>query len=187
MENQSVMTKRTWKISNDRQISLSYNEIERYDRLEIENFWVEYWWKRRKINYDLNYLKLDRMLTCFIFRNDGDFCLMSGIDDISEFLPDTYRIMTRATTTQYAPKVWGKYLEDRFFSNVVAGISLDWCLGKTKRVVVTTNLDSRITNVTRRIKKKWLKERSVENIYGVDQVVWDIDYAKCLNDYTIRF
>ena len=187
MENQSVMTRRTWTISNDRQISLSYNEIERYDRLEIDNFWVEYWWKRGKINYDLNYLKLDRMLTCFIFRNDGDFCLMSGIDDISEFLPDTFRIMTRATTTQYAPKVWGEYLEDRFFSNVVAGISLDWCLGKTKRVVVTTNVDSRITNVTRRSKKKWLKERSVENIYGVDQVVWDIDYAKCLNDYTIKF
>ena len=181
------MMSKTWTISNDRQISLSYNEITNDDRREIENFWVEYWWKRGKINYDLNYLKLDRMLTCFIFRNDGDFCLMSGIDDISEFIPNTYRVMTRATTTQYAPKVWGPYLEDRLFSNVVAGISVDWCLEENVNVVVTTNVDARITDITRRSKKKWLHERSVENIYGVDQVVWDIDYAKCINDRNIRF
>jgi len=181
------MMSKTWTISNDRQISLSYNEITNDDRREIENFWVEYWWKRGKINYDLNYLKLDRLLTCFIFRNDGEFCLMSGIDDISEFIPHTYRVMTRATTTQYAPKVWGKYLEDRLFSNVVAGISVDWCLEENVNVVVTTNVDARITDITRRSKKKWLHERCVENIYGVDQVVWDIDYAKCINDYTIRF
>jgi len=112
---------------------------------------------------------------------------MSGIDDISEFIPHTYRVMTRATTTQYAPKVWGKYLEDRLFSNVVAGISVDWCLEENVNVVVTTNVDARITDITRRSKKKWLHERCVENIYGVDQVVWDIDYAKCINDYTIRF
>ena len=63
--------KKTWTISNDRQISLSYNEITTDDRREIENFWVEYWLKRGKANYNLNYLKLDRLLTCFIFRNDG--------------------------------------------------------------------------------------------------------------------
>lgn len=176
-----------WKILNGKQVSLSYNEIETNDVLEIENFWVPYWKQRRYINYDINYLKIDRMETCFIYRNHGEFCMMSGVDDISNFIPNTYRILVRATTTQYAPKVWGKYVEERFFSNVVAGISLDWCLEKGKEVVITTNVDSRITKVVRRSKRKWLHERSIENIYGVDQVVWDIDYERCIDDRTIRF
>jgi hypothetical protein len=163
---------------------ISYNEITVQDKREIENYWVEYWKDKGRVNYDLNYLKLDRMETCFVFRNNNNLCLISGIDDISEFIPNTYRILTRATTTHYRPKVWGKYIEDKFLSNVVASISLDWCRKQdsNKKVVVTTNADSRITNVTKRSKKKWLIERTTENIYGVNQVVWDIDYEKCYDN-----
>ena len=96
---------------------IEYNEILESDKQEIENFWIRYW-RDRNLSYDINFLKLDRMETCFIFRNDGEFCMMSGIDDISEFIPNTIRILTRATTTHYKPKTWGKYIEEIFFTNV---------------------------------------------------------------------
>lgn len=161
---------------------IEYNEILESDKQEIENFWIRYW-RDRNLSYDINFLKLDRMETCFIFRNDGEFCMMSGIDDISEFIPNTIRILTRATTTHYKPKTWGKYIEEIFFTNVVAGISVNWCLENhpSKDIVITTNEDSRITKVLRKYDRNWMTERGIEKVYGVEQVIWDINYENCIN------
>lgn len=147
---------------------------------EINNYWI-YYWKNRNLNYDINYLKLDRMLECFLFRNNQNLAMISGIDDISQFLPNTYRILTRATTTKYRPICVGEYVEEKFFSNVMAGISVDYCqkIDKNKNIVITTNHDSRISRIVKKSKKKWLRYAGIINIYGIKQIVWNIDLDEC--------
>jgi len=138
-------------------------------------------WKKRRLNYDIVHLNIEKMIKCLLFFNDDKLAMLSGIDDISEFIPNTFRILTRATTTKYRPRCWGEYLEERFFSNVMAGISIKSCetINRHKNIVITTNLESRIDQLVKKSKTKWLINRNIVQIYGVEQSVWDIDIKKC--------
>ena len=138
-------------------------------------------WKARRLNYDIDHLNIEKMLKCLLFFNNNKLAMLSGIDDLQEFIPNTYRILTKAITTKNRPKCWGPYLEERFFSNVMAGISINSCesLNSDISIVVTTNLNSRIDQLVRKSKTKWLIPRNVVQIYGVDQSVWDIDLEEC--------
>lgn len=160
---------------------IEVNTINQNDRDEIYNFWIHYW-KNKKLNYDINYLKLERMMTCFVFRNNGELAMISGIDDISEFIPNTTRILTRATTTNYKPKCWGEFLEEKFFSNVMAGFSVKWCLDNTpnNKIVVTTNKDSNISKIVKKVKTKWLRYQNITTIYGIEQIIWEVDINNCI-------
>jgi hypothetical protein len=140
-------------------------------------------WKKRRLNYDIDYLNIEKMLQCLMFFNEKNLAMISGIDSLDEFVPNTYRILTKAITTRYRPKCWGEYLEERFFSNVMAGISIKFCetINSHKSIVITTNLGSRIDQLVKKSKTKWLINRNIVQIYGVDQSVWDIDIQKCKN------
>ena len=48
-----------------------------------------------------------------------------------------------------------------------------------KNIVITTNLGSRIDQLVKKSKTKWLINRNIVQIYGIDQSVWDIDIKKC--------
>jgi hypothetical protein len=138
-------------------------------------------WKKRKLNYDIKYLNIEKMLKCFLFFKNDKLAMLSGIDDISEFVPNTYRILTRAITTKYSPRCWGPTIEERFFSNVMAGLSIDHCqeIDNTKNIVITTNADSRISNIMKKSNKGWMTYREVISIYGENQIIWDIDIVNC--------
>ena len=136
--------------------------------------------KRRRLNYDIKYINVEKMIKCLMFFNQNKFAMISGIDDVSKYIPNTYRILTKATTTKYKPKCWGPFVEDKFFSNTMAGISVDFCLKEGKNIVITTNKDSRISNVVLKSKKRWLKFRQIKKIYDVDQLIWDIDVDECI-------
>jgi hypothetical protein len=137
-------------------------------------------WKTRRFNYDIDYLNIEKMLKCILFFNDDKLAMLSGIDDLHQVIPDTYRILTKATTTKYKPICWGPYIEDKFFSNVMAGISVEFCLKEHKNIVITTNKNSRISNVVLNNKRRWLKYRCVKKIFNVDQIIWDIDIDECI-------
>jgi len=138
-------------------------------------------WKKRRLNYDIGHLNIEKMLKCLLFFNDNKLAMLSGIDDLDEFIPNTYRILTKAITTKYRPRCWGEYLEERFFSNVMAGISIKSCemINIHRNIVITTNLESRIDQLVKKSKTKWLINRNIVQIYGVEQSVWDIDIKKC--------
>ena len=42
-------------------------------------------------------------------------------------------------------------------------------------------MGSRIDQLVKKSKTKWLINRNIVQIYGVDQSVWDIDIQKCKN------
>ena len=106
----------------------------RYTDLQLLQKFISEW-KKRKLNYDIQYLNIEKMLKCFLFFKDDKLAMLSGIDNISEFVPNTYRILTRAITTKYSPRCWGPTIEERFFSNVMAGISIDYCpTGRPERL-----------------------------------------------------
>ena len=73
--------------------------------------------ERRRLNYDIRYINIEKMLKCLMFFNNDNFAMLSGIDDVSDFIPNTYRILTKAITTKYRPKCWGKYFEEKLFDH----------------------------------------------------------------------
>ena len=161
-------------------MSILVRDFRYSDYKEIEKF-IPYW-KQKKLNYDIQYLNIERMLKCLMFFNNDKLAMISGIDDISEFIPNTFRILTRATTTKYRPRCWGEFLEEKFFSNIMAGISIKSCkaINSHKNIVITTNSGSRIDQLVKKSKTKWLINRNIVQIYEVDQSVWDIDIDECL-------
>ena len=106
--------------------------------------------------------------------------MLSGIDDVSDFIPNTYRILTKAITTKYRPKCWGKYFEEKLFSNVMAGISIECCeaINSRSNIVITTNKNSRIDLLVKRANTEWLLEQKTVVIHGAEQTVWNIDIEK---------
>ena len=161
-------------------MSILVRDFRYSDYKEIEKF-IPYW-KRKKLNYDIQYLNIEKMLKCLMFFNNDKLAMISGIDDVSEFIPNTFRILTRASTTKYRPRCWGEFLEEKFFSNIMAGISVNYCkqINNNINIVITTNEDSPITRLVQCSKNKWLKFREKDYVYDVKQVIWDIDIDECL-------
>tara|TARA_Y100000813_G_C24070603_1_gene308524 strand:+ start:147 stop:689 length:543 start_codon:yes stop_codon:yes gene_type:complete len=137
--------------------------------------------KKRRLNYDIDYINIEKMLRCLMFFNNEKLAMISGIDDISEFVPNTFRILTKAITTKHRPKCWGEYFEERLFSNVMAGISIEYCheINDSKDIVITTNYNSRIDLSVKKSKRQWLIPRNVVDINDKKQTVWEIDIMKC--------
>lgn len=160
---------------------ISYREFRFTDYKTIKNLLNSS--KNRRMSYDINYLNIEKMIKCFLFFNDNKLAMLSGIDNISEFVPNTFRILTRAITTKYSPKCWGPTIEEKFFSNIMAGISVEYCekIDDNMNIVITTNENSRISNVVIRQKKDWMSYRDVKMIYGVPQIIWNINLEKCKN------
>ena len=152
----------------------------RYTDLQLLQKFISEW-KKRKLNYDIQYLNIEKMLKCFLLFKDDKLAMLSGIDNISEFVPNTYRILTRAITTKYSPRCWGPTIEERFFSNVMAGISIDYCqkTDKSKNIVITTNDNSRISTIMKKSNTNWMNYRDIKLIHGEKQIIWDIDIMNC--------
>ena len=57
--------------------------------------------KKRRLNYDIDYINIEKMLRCLMFFNNEKLAMISGIDDISEIVPNTFRILTKEITTKH--------------------------------------------------------------------------------------
>ncbi len=66
------------------------------DYKEIQKYIPE--WKKRRLNYDIDHLNIEKMLQCLMFFNEKNLAMISGIDSLDEFVPNTYRILTKAIT-----------------------------------------------------------------------------------------
>ena len=64
----------------------------------------------------------------------------------------------------------------------MAGISIKSCkaIDSHKNIVITTNSGSRIDQLVKKSKTKWLINRNIVKIYEVDQSIWDVDIDECL-------
>ena len=158
---------------------ITYRDFKYTDYKAIQKLIPEF--EKRRLNYDINYINIEKMLKCLMFFNNNKLAMISGIDDISESIPNTYRILTKAITTKHRPKCWGIFLEEKWFSNVMAGISIDYCqkMINSRDIVITTNFNSRIDLVLKNSKNKSIIFRNIVEINGVKQTVWDIDIEKC--------
>ena len=77
---------------------ITYRDFKYTDYKVIQKLIPEF--EKRRLNYDINYINIEKMLKCLMFFNNDKLAMISGIDDISDFIPNTYRILTKAITTK---------------------------------------------------------------------------------------
>ncbi len=80
--------------------------------------WFQYFNKKGwKNNSTLKDFRLDRLDQAWISFYDDKFLCFSGIEDISQWLSNTYRVMTRNVTTNVCDEKWrGKGPENNFYT-----------------------------------------------------------------------
>jgi len=135
--------------------------------------------ERKGLNYDPYQMKFDRMVICYCFYWNEKLVCWSGID----YLEGRMRILTRATTLKGCPRPWGKTIEEKFFTNVMAGFSTRYSkyIEPTYDVVITTNTQSRISTLMHKSETDWMEFDQTSNIYGTQQDVWKVDTDRCEN------
>ena len=80
--------------------------------------WLEFFQRKRwKNNYTIEGFRLDRLERSYISFYNDKFLGFSGLEDISKWLPDTYRIFTRNVSTNVCDEKWiGRGPENVFYN-----------------------------------------------------------------------
>ena len=80
--------------------------------------WLEYFRKKGyKNNYTIEDFKLDRLDCAWISFYKDNFLAFSGIEDVSQWIPNTYRVLTRTVTTNVCDEIWrGHGCENNFYA-----------------------------------------------------------------------
>ena len=93
-------------------------EIFQDKHLKYLEDWLEFFQRKGwKNNYNIKGFRLDRLKRAYISFYNDKFLGFSGLEDISEWLPDTYRIFTRNVSTNACDEKWiGRGPENVFYN-----------------------------------------------------------------------
>lgn len=93
-------------------------EIFNDDHIKYLEDWLNFF-KRKgwKNNVTLKDFRLDRLDCAWISFYKDRFLTFSGIEDVSQWIPKTYRVLTRCVTTNVCDEIWrGHGCENNFYT-----------------------------------------------------------------------
>lgn len=115
------------------------------------NKWVNYWNKKNYKNNDtIEKFKIDRLVLPLVTFYKDELFIFSGLEDISSWIPNTWRIMTRCVRTNVKPSLKdfslrGPGIENKTYPPKLQA-SIQSCVGDVLRPnyqqIISTNIDT---------------------------------------------